>query len=166
MYWVHPINQSHQQFGEFNTLYKDLRKYPDRFYAYYRMTTEQFDYILTQIEHLIYKQNTNWWCSISVEEKLTICIRYLYLLSFKSIKHVYPTAPIITNLETVLCRDGYVLSMQVCIWVCYPEQQKRPHTHTHASVHLWPDLSFRDVVKYICTYPCLSSVISRKDMML
>ena len=77
-YWVHPINQSHQQFGEFNILYKDLRKY-------YRMSTEQFDSILAQIEHLIYKPNTNWQHSISGEEKLAICIRYLYLLSFKSI---------------------------------------------------------------------------------
>ena len=74
-YWVHPINQSHQQFGEFNTLYKDLRKYPDRFYTYYRMSTEQFDYILAQIKYLIYKPNTNWWCSISAEEKLAICLR-------------------------------------------------------------------------------------------
>ena len=74
-YWVHPINQSHQQFGEFHTLYKDLRNYPDRFYTYYRMSTEQFDYILAQIEHLIYKLNTNWQHSISVEEKLAICIR-------------------------------------------------------------------------------------------
>ena len=57
MYWVHPINQSYQQFGEFNTLYKNLRKYPDRFYTYYRMGTEQFNYILAQIEHLIYKSN-------------------------------------------------------------------------------------------------------------
>ena len=108
MYWVHPINQSCQQFGEFNTLYKDLRKYPDRFYTYYRMSTEQFDYILAQFKHLIYIPNTNWWCSISAEEKLAICIRYLYLLSFKGIKHVHPTAPIITHLETVLSRDGYV----------------------------------------------------------
>ena len=54
-YWVHPVNQSHQQFGEFHTLYKDLRKYPGRFYTYYRISTEQFDYILVQIEHLIYK---------------------------------------------------------------------------------------------------------------
>ena len=74
-YWVHPINQSHQQFGEFHTLYKDLRKYPDRFCTYYRMSTEQFDYILAQIEHLIYKPNTNWQCSISAEEKLVICLR-------------------------------------------------------------------------------------------
>ena len=56
-------------------LYKDLRKYPDRFYTYYWMSTEQFDYILAQIEHLIYKPNINWWHSISAEEKLEICIR-------------------------------------------------------------------------------------------
>ena len=79
-YWVHPINQSHQQFGEFHTLYKDLRKYQDRFYTYYRMSTEQFDYIIAQIEHLIYKPNTNWQCSISAEENtgslyqvITVC---------------------------------------------------------------------------------------------
>ena len=71
--------------GEFNTLYKDLRKYPDRFYTYYRMSTEQFDTILAQIQHLIYKPNSKWWCSISPEEKLAICIRYeiLYLTCFK-----------------------------------------------------------------------------------
>ena len=83
-FWVHPINQSHQQFGEFHTLYKDLRKYPDSFYTYCRNSTEQFDYILAQIEHLIYTPNTNWWFSISAEEKLAICIRYLYLLLFKN----------------------------------------------------------------------------------
>ena len=83
-YWVHPINQSLKQFGKFHTLYTDLRKYPDRFYTYYRMSTEQFDYILAQIDHLIYKPNTNWRCSTSAEGKLAICIRYLYLLSFKS----------------------------------------------------------------------------------
>ena len=74
-YWVHPINQSSQQFGEFHMLYKDLRKYPNRFYTYCWMSTEQFDYILAQIEHLICKPNTNWQHSISAEEKLAICIR-------------------------------------------------------------------------------------------
>ena len=53
------------------------------------MSTEQFDYILDQIEHLIYKPTTDWWHSISAEEKLAICIIYLYKLSFKSIKHVH-----------------------------------------------------------------------------
>ena len=37
------------------------------------MSTEQFDYIQAEIEHLIYKLNTNWQCSISTEEKIAIC---------------------------------------------------------------------------------------------
>ena len=69
--------------GEFNTLYKDLRKYPDRFYTYYRMSTEQFDTILAQIQHLIYKPDSKWRCSISPEEKLAICIRYEILYFYR-----------------------------------------------------------------------------------
>ena len=42
------------------------------FYTYYRMSTEEFNYILAQIEHLIYKANTNQWHSISAEEKVAI----------------------------------------------------------------------------------------------
>ena len=60
MYWVHPINQWQHEYGEFNTLYKDLENHSDRFYIYYQMNTEQFDYILSQIEHLIYKSRTNF----------------------------------------------------------------------------------------------------------
>ena len=75
-YWVHPINQTRKDFGEFHTLYKDLRKYPDRYYTYYRMSTEQFNTILAQIEHLIYKPNSKWQRRISLEENLAICIRY------------------------------------------------------------------------------------------
>ena len=112
-----PINQSYQQFGEFNTLYKDLKKHLERFYTYYRMRTEQFDYMLGQIEHYIYKPNANWQCSISAEEKLAICIWYLYLLSVKSIKHVHHTVPIITHVEIMLCRDGYVQSSHRCLCI-------------------------------------------------
>ena len=78
-YWVHPINQMGKDLGEFNTLYKDLRKYPDRFYTYYRMNTEQFDTILAQTQHLIYKPNSKWRRSITLEEKLAKCIRYEFL---------------------------------------------------------------------------------------
>ena len=47
------------------------------------MSPEQFDAILAQIEHLIYKPNSNWWHSISAEEKLAICIRYEILYYYK-----------------------------------------------------------------------------------
>ena len=45
------------------------------FNTYYCMSPHQFDYILQFITPLIYKLNTNFWCSISVKEKLPICIR-------------------------------------------------------------------------------------------
>ena len=70
-YWVHPIKQTCKDFGEFHTLYKDLRKHPDMFYTYYRMSIEQLDTILAQIEHLIYKPNSKWWQTCDVK----ICVR-------------------------------------------------------------------------------------------
>ena len=45
-YWVNPINTKREECGEYHTLYKDLRNYPDWFYTYYCMTTQSFDYIL------------------------------------------------------------------------------------------------------------------------
>ena len=48
-YWVHPINTKREECGEYHTLYKDLRNYPDQFYTYHCMATQSFDYILTQI---------------------------------------------------------------------------------------------------------------------
>ena len=86
---VHPINQTHKDFGEFHILYNDLKKYPDRFYTYYRMSIEPFDTILAQIEHLIYKPNSKWQHSISPEEKLAICTRYEILYySFSNMQHI------------------------------------------------------------------------------
>ena len=76
-YWVHPINTRREECGEYHTLYKDLRNYPDRFYTYYHMTTRSFKYILMQIQDYIYKLRLNFWPSICPEEKLAVCISYL-----------------------------------------------------------------------------------------
>ena len=120
-FWVHPINQSHQQFGEFNTLYKGLRKYPGRFYTSYRMSTEQFNHILAQIEQFKFTNETLTSSIVYLQKKNLQYVSgsyiYYHLLSFKSIKHVHPTAHIITHLETVLYRDGYVLSSHRCLCV-------------------------------------------------
>ena len=76
MYWVHPTNQQWYEYWDFDTLYKDVRNHPDRFYTYCWMNTEQFDYILSQIEYLIYELRTNFWAAVCPEEKLAICVRY------------------------------------------------------------------------------------------
>ena len=75
------------------------------------MSAEQFDYILAQIEHLITDQPLTGGVVYLQKKNLQyvsgtyICY---HLLSFKSIKDVHTTAPIITHFEILLCRDGYV----------------------------------------------------------
>ena len=75
-FWVHSINKDRHLKGEFFTLYKDLREYPDKFFRWYRMTIEQFDYILEKLRPVLQKDNNNYWDSISPEERLAIMLRY------------------------------------------------------------------------------------------
>ena len=63
--------------GEFYTHYADLRYYKDRFFKFYRMTTQQFDYILERIALLITKKHSNFWSPISAEQKLVLKIRWV-----------------------------------------------------------------------------------------
>ena len=44
--WVHPMNVERSRKGEYFTLYKDQRNFKDRFFENYRMTVQQFDYLL------------------------------------------------------------------------------------------------------------------------
>ena len=57
------------------------------------MSTEQFNYILAQIEHLMYKPNTNWQHSISVKKNLqsvsgTYICYHLKALSMFTLLHL------------------------------------------------------------------------------
>ncbi|XP_049763762.1 uncharacterized protein LOC126263687 [Schistocerca nitens] len=74
--WIHPIN-SDRHLGEFFSLHEELKNYPEKFYSYYRMNHNTFQYVLQNIQDKISKQNTNFRRSITAEEKLCITIRYL-----------------------------------------------------------------------------------------
>ena len=47
--WVHPMNVERSLKGKFYTHYANLHYYKDRFFEFYWMTTQQFDYILERI---------------------------------------------------------------------------------------------------------------------
>ena len=115
-YWVHPIDQSHQQFGKFHTLYKDLRKYPDRFYTYYRMSTEQFDYILAPIEHLIYKPKQT--CGIVYLQKKN----WQYVSGNYICYHLKAISPYCTYYHplenNIVCR-GYIQNSHRCLRIIF-----------------------------------------------
>ena len=72
--WVHPINNLRFEKGEYFVLYADLRKYEDKFFNWYRMSTKKFDYLLKLIQRRIFRQNTNYRESISTEEQLVITL--------------------------------------------------------------------------------------------
>lgn len=73
---VHPINTERTQYGEYYHLFKQLRRDPERFFQYTRMTEDTFNYILEKVEHRLTKN----WCNlhrqpILPEERLVITLR-------------------------------------------------------------------------------------------
>ena len=58
--WFHPMNVERSLKGEFYTHCADLHNYEDRFFEFYWMTTQQFDYILERIAPLIIKKHSNF----------------------------------------------------------------------------------------------------------
>ncbi|KAK4884902.1 hypothetical protein RN001_001173 [Aquatica leii] len=88
--WVHNINKKREKAGEFYRLVSELRKDPKRFHMYFRMTTEEFDYLHQLIENDIKKMNTQFRRAIISEERLAVCLRFLATgNSFRSIAFSY-----------------------------------------------------------------------------
>ena len=78
--WIHPLNVERYSKGEFYRLYLDQRYFPDKFFENYRMSTMQFDDILSRIHHLITKKDTNFRKAITPEEKLCVTLRQILII--------------------------------------------------------------------------------------
>ena len=72
---MHNISSRPEGFGEFHNVLDDLLKDEERFWRYFRMSSETFKYILELIHTSIKKQNTNFRRSISPEERLMVTLR-------------------------------------------------------------------------------------------
>jgi len=72
---VHNISSRCENLGEFHNLLDDLLKDEERFWRYFRMSSDIFKYILELIHTSIKKQNTNFQRSISPEERLMVTLR-------------------------------------------------------------------------------------------
>lgn len=53
-FWVHPLNLEHEA-SEYYHYCIHLCEYPDKFFQYYRMRTNTFDYILSVFKIVVYK---------------------------------------------------------------------------------------------------------------
>ncbi|XP_065212933.1 uncharacterized protein LOC135840368 [Planococcus citri] len=82
--WVNPLNMTRINDGEYVRICLPLRKYPERFFQYYRMTISTHDFILKSIKESITKHSPR--TGISPGERLAVTIRYLSTgMSFESI---------------------------------------------------------------------------------
>lgn len=73
--WVHPFISDRSRSGIFFKLYGDLRKYPEKFFNYTRMSIASFDELLNLCRNDLTKQDTIFRKSISPEEKLFVSFR-------------------------------------------------------------------------------------------
>jgi hypothetical protein len=72
---VYNISSRRESFGEFRNLLEDLLKDEDRFWRYFRMSSDTFKYYLELIHTSIEKRNANFRRSISPEERLMVTLR-------------------------------------------------------------------------------------------
>jgi len=72
---VHNISAMRGSFGEFHNLLDDRLKDVERFWRYFRISSDIFKYILELIHTSIKKENTNFRRSISPEERLMVTLR-------------------------------------------------------------------------------------------
>lgn len=73
--WVHPFISDRSRSGLFSNLYNDLRKFPEKFFNYVRMSIASFDELLELCRNDLTKQHTVLRKSISAEEKLFVTLR-------------------------------------------------------------------------------------------
>ncbi|RXN38386.1 ANTAGONIST OF LIKE HETEROCHROMATIN PROTEIN 1-like protein [Labeo rohita] len=75
--WVHPILRSRNERGEFHSLIQELHLDEDRHKEYFRLSTAEFDRLLTMVAPVIEKQDTTLRQAIGPAERLAICLRFL-----------------------------------------------------------------------------------------
>ena len=63
---MHPLNTKRPDFGNFTHLFPDLVNHPEKFYNFFRMTTENFKKLVELTGPSIRKINTNYRRAIGV----------------------------------------------------------------------------------------------------
>lgn len=71
--WVHEINLKRQEYGEFHHLFPDLLEDEQKFFNYFRMSSEKFYDLLKILD--IQKEDTTFRKAISAEEKLAVTLK-------------------------------------------------------------------------------------------
>jgi hypothetical protein len=73
-FWVHDILKLRIQQGAYNNLVRELALDPDKFREYFRMSEEQFEYVLRFVGPVISKKTVARE-PVDARQRLAICIR-------------------------------------------------------------------------------------------
>lgn len=76
-YWVNKTLRRRPSFGEYHHLFQELRLDDGRFQRYFRLSSSQFEELLSRVGAQITRRDTNYRPSIPAAERLSICLRYL-----------------------------------------------------------------------------------------
>ncbi|XP_029944258.1 putative nuclease HARBI1 [Salarias fasciatus] len=113
--WVHDIIQRRSEFGEFHHLLQELRQDECRFQRYFRLTCAQFDDLLARVGARITYQDTNYRRSISADERLSICLRFLATGdSYRTIANSFRVG--VSTVSTI------IPDVVTAIWDCLAEE--------------------------------------------
>lgn len=74
-FWVHDILKARTIEGDFYTLFERLQQDPEKFFNYFRMSEETFNYVLSHIRNRLQKKNTHARMCISPKEMLVLTLR-------------------------------------------------------------------------------------------
>ncbi len=74
-FWVHQILQARGIYGAYHHLVPDLEKDPVKFKEYFRMSKEEFYFVLERVAPLISREDTFMRKALSARERLAITIR-------------------------------------------------------------------------------------------
>ena len=74
-YWVHPLLQLRRQRGEYFTLVRELKSFEDKFFGYFRMNQDCFDYLVDKIRPFMPSHAKTRQDKLSPAEKLALTLR-------------------------------------------------------------------------------------------
>lgn len=74
-FWIHPILKVRYLEGTYYTLFEKLTKDSQKFFNYFRMSHETFNYVLSKLIDDIKKSDTKLRMAIPPEEMLAVTIR-------------------------------------------------------------------------------------------
>lgn len=72
---VHPYGKKRAEKGQFNVMYEDLRRFPDTFFSYYKMSVNTFDELLNILKSDLEKEQNIKGDTIPAVERLSITLK-------------------------------------------------------------------------------------------